>query len=209
MSLLQFRAAIAALLPSKKIGGLSAADHRSVNDALITKMYLPEGLGFPYWGSTTPEGFHFFDGGELSRTGCPLLFALWGTKYGAGDGSTTFNCPVMDQGSSPVQAGTKVALGVKGGSMDHTPTADEIPEHFHKTVVNKEGKSGGGILANDPNFIIAIQATGDVSGDDNNAYKLYGNWGDPTHGKTSSVGSGKMFSIMNPYMGVNWIFRLE
>lgn len=195
MSLTTFKAAIAALIPSGKLGGLLAADHRAANEAMINKMYMPEGTGFPFFGDNAPDGFHLFDGGELSRTGCPLLFALWGTKYGAGDGSTTFNCPVMEQGGSPVQCGSKIAVGAKGGSMEHTNTLEELFPHKHPIL---------GITGGDNN-------------DNSNTVRFAG--GDKNQGETDfyfenseackTIGGGKTYSIMNPYIGVNWIFRLE
>lgn len=40
-----------------------------------------------------PSGYLLCDGSAVSRTMFPDLFACIGTKYGAGDGSTTFNLP--------------------------------------------------------------------------------------------------------------------
>jgi len=49
-------------------------------------MYLRGDLGSP---------FIFCDGRELNRSSASALFAVIGTTYGAGDGSTTFNIPDM------------------------------------------------------------------------------------------------------------------
>lgn len=46
-------------------------------------------------GSTIPQGFLFCDGSAVSRTTYANLFAVIGTSFGAGDGSTTFNLPDM------------------------------------------------------------------------------------------------------------------
>ncbi|HEY7845769.1 MAG TPA: phage terminase large subunit, partial [Bradyrhizobium sp.] len=55
---------------------------------------IPLGAGLDYWGSTTPNSsFAFPSGQAISRTTYVALFALVGTTYGAGDGSTTFNLP--------------------------------------------------------------------------------------------------------------------
>ena len=48
------------------------------------------------WGGTSaniPPGWAECDGAAISRTEFPQLFAAMGTKYGVGDGSTTFNLP--------------------------------------------------------------------------------------------------------------------
>ncbi len=43
--------------------------------------------------SAVPEGFFECDGSAVSRTTYAELFAIIGTLYGVGDGSTTFNIP--------------------------------------------------------------------------------------------------------------------
>ena len=57
---------------------------------------LPTGMIFPWPGDTPPEGSIVADGRELSRTTYAGLFSIYGTKYGTGDGSTTFNVPDLD-----------------------------------------------------------------------------------------------------------------
>lgn len=55
---------------------------------------VPLAAGLDYWGQTTPNSaFAFPTGQAISRTTYAALFALVGTTYGGGDGSTTFNLP--------------------------------------------------------------------------------------------------------------------
>lgn len=55
---------------------------------------VPLAAGMDYWGSTTPNSaFAFPSGQAISRTTYSKLFAIIGTTYGTGDGSTTFNLP--------------------------------------------------------------------------------------------------------------------
>lgn len=54
---------------------------------------MPIGTIVPFTGSTNPAGYLECNGAAVSRTMYPDLFALIGTTYGAGDGSTTFNLP--------------------------------------------------------------------------------------------------------------------
>jgi hypothetical protein len=65
---------------------------------------LPAGSYIQFAGSQAPEGFLVCNGGEISRTTYSKLFAVIGTTYGSGDGSTTFNLPNLTdrflQGSS-------------------------------------------------------------------------------------------------------------
>jgi microcystin-dependent protein len=54
---------------------------------------LPPGTYIQYAGTTAPSGFLACNGAAVSRTTYAQLFAVIGTTYGAGDGSTTFNLP--------------------------------------------------------------------------------------------------------------------
>ena len=56
---------------------------------------IPLGTILPYSANTLnpPAGFLFCDGSAISRSMYSDLFALIGTLYGSGDGSTTFNLP--------------------------------------------------------------------------------------------------------------------
>lgn len=58
---------------------------------------VPLGTILPYSANTQtpPYSFLFCEGQAVSRTMYPDLFALIGTTYGAGNGSTTFNLPNM------------------------------------------------------------------------------------------------------------------
>lgn len=55
---------------------------------------IPIGAGMDFWGSAAPNSsFAFPYGQAISRTAYAALFAIVGTTYGSGDGSTTFNLP--------------------------------------------------------------------------------------------------------------------
>ena len=53
----------------------------------------PVGVINPYGGATAPDGWLLCHGQALSRTEYADLFAVIGTSFGSGDGSTTFNVP--------------------------------------------------------------------------------------------------------------------
>lgn len=85
-----------------------------------------------YW-TTAPKGFVLEDGSAVSRTAYASLFAVIGTTYGAGDGSTTFNLP-DSRGRTPVNKSTDVefaTIGQKTGSKTETLTVNQIPSHTH------------------------------------------------------------------------------
>ena len=62
-------------------------------DAKAKSIEAPVGSLMPFAGNTAPAGWLKCDGSAVSRTTYANLFAVIGTTYGAGDGSTTFNVP--------------------------------------------------------------------------------------------------------------------
>jgi hypothetical protein len=76
-------------------------DTQAVNlgqlNALLTPL-SPTGTVIWFAGSTAPEGYLLCNGSAVSRTTYADLFAVIGTTYGAGDGSTTFNLPQLSDG---------------------------------------------------------------------------------------------------------------
>jgi microcystin-dependent protein len=61
----------------------------------MTETQLKPGMIIPFAGNVVPTGWLLCDGSAISRTTYANLFAIIGTTYGAGDGSTTFNIPNM------------------------------------------------------------------------------------------------------------------
>lgn len=81
-----------------------------------------------YAGISVPPGHLLCNGSAMSRTAYPNLFAVIGTSWGAGDGSTTFNLPDMrgrfmrgvDNGAgNDPNAGSRTALFSGGNSGDN------------------------------------------------------------------------------------------
>jgi microcystin-dependent protein len=101
---------------------------------------IPLAAGMDYWGSATPSSAFAFPAGQpISRTTYAALFALIGTTYGGGDGSTTFNLPDKTErvsvmkSSSPSRltssffGGNSSILGANGGSESNTLGPGQIP----------------------------------------------------------------------------------
>ena len=72
-------------------GSTNPVKSNGIYDAM--KALLPVGLVFPFAGTTVPNSFLECNGAAVSRTTYAELFAVIGTTYGTGDGSTTFNLP--------------------------------------------------------------------------------------------------------------------
>jgi microcystin-dependent protein len=106
----------------------------------------PVGAVTAFAGSVAPTSWLLCYGQNVSRTVYAPLFAVIGTTYGAGDGTTTFTVPDMrgravagkdDMGGTAASRLTATVLsaantlGATGGTQTHTMTSAEMPVHTH------------------------------------------------------------------------------
>lgn len=98
---------------------------------------------------TAPSGWLLCAGAAVSRTTYSALFAVVGTTFGSGDGSTTFNLPDY-RDRMPIGAGTTYSANSTGGSKDavvvsHTHTAtDSGHTHTQSYVTFQNPATTGG-----------------------------------------------------------------
>lgn len=124
------------------------------NDGLVPQTLLPAsgstgssptGAVVAFAGASAPDGWLICDGSAVSRSTYDALFAVIGTAYGVGDGSTTFTLPDM-RGRTVIGAGTGTgltmrSLGAKVGAETHTLSMAEMPSHSH--VMRRYGSYAG------------------------------------------------------------------
>jgi microcystin-dependent protein len=105
----------------------------------------PVGAISAWAGATAPDGYLLCDGALKSRETYAELFAVIGTTYGAGDGSTTFALPdlkrrviVGKDSAAPFNA-----LGNYGGEETHVLSVAELAAHGHTLSGSVSADSGG------------------------------------------------------------------
>jgi microcystin-dependent protein len=119
----------------------------------------PSGTLLDFAGGTVPAGFLACDGTAVSRSTYSALFAVIGTTWGSGNGTTTFNVPDL-RGRATIGAGTGSGLTARTlaattGVETVTLTAAQsgTPSHTHAAPLpyGSSGSSIGFVLSPNAN----------------------------------------------------------
>jgi microcystin-dependent protein len=131
---------------------LLAKKQASINvleDELDASKALP-GFINTYAGSSAPTGWLICNGSAISRSTYSDLYAVIGTTYGIGDGSTTFNIPDF-RAASPAGAGTSTGYTANETLTLGTKYDDQAQGHWHTVgakdnhdVIRRYVGAGGG-----------------------------------------------------------------
>jgi prepilin-type N-terminal cleavage/methylation domain-containing protein len=190
---------VAGLLPMAAVEG--AAVNMTVTPPGAA-LAIPTGMIMSWTAPVVPDGWLMCAGQAVSRVQRARLFAVIGTTYGAGDGTTTFNLPDL-RGRTVVgldhMGGTHagVVTGAWGSSVGgtfgeekHTLTTSEIPAHNHQATVYGTGYS------NSHWNTAYFSAAGRI------------NEGSGTATILSGGGSGGAHNTVQPSMALYWIIRV-
>jgi len=176
-------------------------------------MYIGQMMLVPY--TFCPRYWLPADGSILSISQNSALYSLLGTTYG-GDGQTTFALPDLrgrvpnSQGSGPGL--TNYQLGQVGGTEQRTLLSTQMPIHTHVATGTSLLKYASGQAAD----------TNKPSGNsfaDGATVNIY-HTGAPTNNFMDSnniqttvtlgtAGGSQPFSIMQPYLTMQWCIALE
>lgn len=167
----------------------------------VSALQAPVGVIQGFAGVSEPSSqWKICNGEALSRSTYAELYAVLGTRYGAGDGSTTFNLPNL-KGRIPVGSDSGQTefdvLGETGGAKTHTLTIAEMPSHSHKWAAAGTNAPGS-TPANWDDIVggnVAALGTGPAADEDaGNAIKPRG--GNGAHNN------------LQPYLVINYIIRV-
>lgn len=145
--------------------------------------------------ATAPTGFLLCDGTAVSRSTYAALYAVIGSTFGSGDGSTTFNVPNY---TNRMPYGTTV--GATGGSADavvvsHTHTATSVvtdPSHSHTIPFGPRAGTGNNTAdSQGGNTISTNSATTGVT----------------VATTITSAGVSGTNANLPPYLGINFIIK--
>jgi microcystin-dependent protein len=146
-----------------------------------------------------PIGWALCQGQTLSIQQNNALFSLLGTTYG-GDGIRTFALPDL-RGRVAVGMGggpglTNRNIGEVGGAEEYTLTIEQLPAHTHPITA----AAGEASVSSPSGAVLASKAR----------VPLYSSSTDGTvMAPTGPTGGGQPYSVMPPYLVVNYIIALE
>lgn len=181
---------------------LQAATKQYVDSASATSS--PSGALIMWPTDTPPAGWLLCNGQAVSRTTYAALFAVIGTTFGTGDGSTTFNLPNY-RDRMPIGAYSIASIGSKGGSKDAVVVAHSHSGSIGSAGTHNHGWTGqaGDGWPDGPGDRIAA---GNV-----NSYVRYTqvlDAGEHSHSLSiSSSGSSGTNANLPPYIGINFIIK--
>ena len=174
-----------------------AAQHANANDAIeaietyVLNTLVPAGAISIFAGSSAPTGYLICNGDAVSRTTYASLFAVIGTTYGSGNGSTTFNLPNL---KGRVVVGVDAAqsefdvLGETGGAKTNT--------HNHYQSIGSDPTLYVGNNTNQPRSKVVSVSRATFSG---SAYSTAAGRFDST--------DNEEINILQPYLALNYIIK--
>ncbi len=163
------------------------------------------GIVVPWGSASIPSGFLECNGAAVSRSTYAALFAVIGTTYGVGDGSTTFNVPDLTDRTVVNKSNTK-SLAQTGGANTVTPTGNISGSTGATTLTTQQiaahtHSQGTGSMnfqaSNPPSFAGANpgMTTGSTGGGQSHDHTLSANF----------VGSAN--SVLQPYLVLIYIIK--
>jgi len=169
---------------------------------------IPTGTIIPWSTASIPSGFLECNGQAVSRSTYSTLFAVVGTVYGAGDGSSTFLVPDLQDKCTLSKSNNKALAStggadtvsttgnIGGSTANATLSTSQLASHGHNTGVYKGGARMYKFVNNR-----YTSAAGD-GGPTGNA----GSGGGHSHNMSANF-SGDATSVVQPYLTVIYVIK--
>jgi microcystin-dependent protein len=211
-------------LPADPVTALNASTKQYVDNSIaaipppVVPASIPTGTPLPWLTDTAPAGFLFANGQAVSRTTYATLFAVFGTTFGAGDGTSTFALPDLrevtligkatmggttDRGLIPQY--TTTAIGALVGEARHQITQAEMASHTHIAAST----------VTDPGHTHTVTSVGGNNAPTGGAVQANASTATTSSSKTNitvattnaSAGSDNAHNNVQPSFIVNWIIK--
>jgi microcystin-dependent protein len=170
---------------------------------------IPTATIIPWSTASVPSGFLECDGAAVSRSTYAALFAIVGTTYGAGDGSSTFNVPDLCD-NVPVGKSNNKALASTGGANTVAKTGNIAGSTANATISTPQLASHShnqGVVAG-PGRLRKIQYAGQyqASASNGQATGNAGSGGGHSHNMSANF-SGDATSVIQPYLTIIYVIK--
>ena len=169
---------------------------------------IPTATIVPWSSASVPTGFLECNGQAVSRSTYSALFAIVGTTYGAGDGSSTFLVPDLQDNvavgksnnkalGSTAGANTVASTGNVGGSTANaTLSTAQLASHSHSG-----GRANRAVFTNFNNSDFPPTNVGNPTNTGNQ-----GSGSGHSHNMSATF-SGDATSVLQPYLTVIYIIK--
>jgi len=170
------------------------------------------GIIVPWSSSSVPSGFLECNGAAVSRSTYSALFAVVGTTYGSGDGSSTFNLPDLQNNvclgksnnkalASTGGAETVASSGNVGGTTANaTLSTAQLASHSHP--IGTRASPPSNVAPNYQDGIAAGYHSGGGTGATNSAGSGQGH----QHNMSANF-TGDATSVLQPYLTTLYIIK--
>ena len=190
--------------------GLFSDGTEIINGGELLEGGIPTATIVPWSSASVPSGFLECDGTAVSRSTYSALFAIVGTTYGAGNGSTTFNVPDLADnvpvGKSPGKAlastggantvEVTAAGNVGGSTANATLTTAQLASHSHPIPGVLQTVAGG---------LVKMNSTGTAR---TNPSANAGSGTGHSHNMSATFsGSAVNAAIVQPYLALIYIIK--
>jgi len=167
---------------------------------------IPTATIVPWSSASVPTGFLECNGQTVSRSTYSALFAIVGTTYGAGDGSSTFLVPNLGD-NVPVGKSNNKALGSTGGANTVSSTGNvggstanatlstaQLASHSHSWTAGSPGVPYTNPVSPGPGST-GTKNTNNTGSGSGHSHNMSANF------------SGDATSVLQPYLTIIYIIK--